>query len=412
MTKTNNKTILYILTHFPVSTETFILNELRQVKKQNLNYYLMAFHLNKSLLVQKPYSEIEAIEIPRPFSPEIFKAFLWANIKNRSLVREMLTQKYCKKIHHFFQSLYLAKWAEEHNIKHIHAHYAYHSTEAARVISKLTGISYSFTAHANDIFKSPWQMEQKIKDATFCATCTGYNAKYLKENYLTSSNTSDNNKIFKVYHGIDLKLFKPLPRPNITDDKKVKLISVARLREKKGFIYLIDAIQILKDRGIPINLTIIGEGPERQRLEKRIETLGLKNNIQLIGAVSHQEVRDYLQDSDIFVLPCIIASDNSRDGIPNVILEAMAMELPVISTWVSAIPEAVEHEKTGLLVHPKDPEGIANAVIQLYKTPKKRVLYGKAGRKKVKVEFDLTKNTQILVNLFEEVINNKKNVIS
>jgi len=402
MIKTHNKTILYILTHFPVSTETFILNELRQVKKQNLNYYLVAFHINKILLVKEPYSEIEAIEIPRPYNPKILKAFLWANIRNRSLIREMLVQRYCKKTHHFFQALYLAKWAEEHNIKHIHAHYAYHSTEAARVISKLTGITYSFTAHANDIFKSPWQMKQKIEDAVFCATCTGYNANYLKNIYSNSTN-----KIFKVYHGIDLKLFKPIPRNYNQASKKIKLVSVARLREKKGFIYLIDAIQILKDKDIPVSLTIIGEGPERERLEKRIDFLGLKNDIQLIGSVAHHEVREYLQQSDIFILPSIIASDNSRDGIPNVILEAMAMELPVISTWVSAIPEAVEHEKTGLLVEPKDPEGIANAVIQLYKDPEKRILFGKRGRKKVKSEFDLTNNTKILVNLFEKVLNNK-----
>ncbi len=397
---TKNKTILYILTHFPVPTETFILNELRQAKKQHLDYYLVAFHVNKLLLKQAPFNEIEAIEIPRPHNLKVLKAFLWATLTNRSCVRNMLVKRYCKKTHHFFQALYLAKWAQEHNIEHIHAHYAYHSTEAARVISKLTAIPYSFTAHANDIFKSPWQMEQKIKDSAFCVTCTGYNARFLRETY----GQDLSHKIFKVYHGIDLKLFKPIPKQTISN-KKIQLISVARLREKKGFIYLIDAMQILKDRNIPANLIIIGEGPERQRLERRINILGLQNEIQLIGSVPHQTVKEYLDQSDIFVLPSIIASDNSRDGIPNVILEAMAMELPVVSTWVSAIPEAVSHEETGLLVHPKDPEGIANAIIELYKNPQKRILYGKTGRKKVETIFELTKNTKQLINLFEKSLN-------
>jgi colanic acid/amylovoran biosynthesis glycosyltransferase len=396
--------ILYILTRFPVATETFILNELREMRRQGIKYYLFAFRLNREMAAQPPYNEIPAMEIPRPFTSVVFSANsrVWPNRYRTAY--SLLRTRACRRLHHFFQAVYLADWVKRHNVRHIHAHYAYHSTSAARVAASLAGIGYSFTAHANDIYRSCWQMREKIENAVFCATCTGYNARYLREHYAQSCL----DRVVKVYHGIDLEQFKCRPHKKVLLGQiPFRILSVGRLREKKGFLLLIEACVLLKDRGFSIKATIVGEGPDREALEALIARKGLGNIIRLTGSIPHFQVRKLLEDADVFVLPCIIASDGSRDGIPNVILEAMAMGLPVVSTTVSAIPEAVEHGKTGLLVPPGDAPALAEAISRLVSAPDGRISMGDAGRKKVVKDFDLPSNTGALISLFRNVMENR-----
>lgn len=395
--------ILYVLTRFPVTTETFILNELREMRRQGIKYHLFAFRLDRKMAAQPPYNEIPAMEIPRPYTPVVFSANsrVWANRYRAAY--GLLRTRACRRLHHFFQAVYLADWVKRHDVHHIHAHYAYHSTSAARVAASLAGVGYSFTAHANDIYRSCWQMREKIENAVFCATCTGYNAGYLREHYAQSCP----DRIIKVYHGIDLEQFKCRPRKKVLPGQApFRILSVGRLREKKGFPILIEACALLKDRGFSIKTTIVGEGPDRRALEALITNKGLDSIIRLTGSIPHSQVRELLEDADVFVLPCIIASDKSRDGIPNVILEAMAMGLPVVSTTVSAIPEAVEHGKTGLLVPPGNAPALAEAISCLVSTPDECIRMGDAGRKKVARDFDLPGNTGALVSLFRDVMEN------
>ena len=397
-------TILYVLTRFPVTTETFILNELREMRRQGIKYYLLAFRLNREMAAEPPYNEIPAMEIPRPCTSVVFSANsrVWPNRYRTAY--SLLRTRACRRLHHFFQAVYLADWVKRHNVHHIHAHYAYHSTSAARVAASLAGIGYSFTAHANDIYRSCWQMREKIENAVFCATCTGYNARYLREHYAQSCP----DRVVKVYHGIDLEQFKCRPHNRaLSGQIPFRILSVGRLREKKGFPLLIEACVLLKDRGFSIKATVVGEGPDREALEALIARKGLGNIIRLAGSIPHSQVRELLEDADVFVLPCIIASDKSRDGIPNVILEAMAMGLPVVSTTVSAIPEAVEHGKTGLLVPPSDAPALAEAISRLVSAPDERIRMGDAGRKKVVKDFDLPSNTGALISLFRNVMENR-----
>ena len=396
--------ILYILTRFPVTTETFILNELREMRRQGIKYHLFAFRLDREMAAEPPYNEVIAREIPRPYTSLVSSANARVWAKRYRAAYGLLRTRACRRLHHFFQAVYLADWVKRHNIRHIHAHYAYHSTSAARVAASLAGIGYSFTAHANDIYKSCWQMREKIEDAVFCATCTGYNAGYLREHYAQSCP----DRVIKVYHGIDLRQFKCRPRSGaLPGQAPFRILSIGRLREKKGLTFLIEACALLKDRGLPIKATIVGEGPDRKVLETLIANKGLSSIVRLTGSIPHMQVRGLLEDADVFVLPCIIASDGSRDGIPNVILEAMAMRLPVVSTTVSAIPEAVEHGSTGLLVPPGDTPALAEAISRLAGAPDERVRMGDAGRRKVARDFDLTINTGLLVSLFRDVMENR-----
>ncbi len=393
-------TILYVLTRFPVVTETFILNELREMRRQGIRYHLFAFRLDREMAARPPYNEISATELPRPWAPEVIRAngCIWAD--SWPLVYRLLCSRACRKLHHFFQAVYLADWVKRHDISHIHAHYAYQSTSAARVAACLAGIGYSFTAHANDIYKSDWKIREKIADAAFCVTCTGYNARYLREHYAQSCP----DKIFKIYHGIDFKQFSPGSDRARRTGRSIRILSVGRLREKKGFPFLIEACSLLIDQGLSVKATIVGEGRDRRDLEAMIVKKGLEDVVTLTGAIPHSEVARLLEDADIFVLPCIIASDRSRDGIPNVILEAMAMRLPVISTTVSAIPEAVEHGKTGILVPPGDAPALAGAISRLANSPDECIKMGDAGRKKVMEKFDLGSNTRSLISLFKEAL--------
>ena len=393
-------TILYVLTRFPVVTETFILNELREMRRQGLRYQLFAFRLNKDMAAEPPYNEIPAMEIPRPWAPEVLRANgrIWRDSWPRAY--GLLRARACRKMHHFFQAVYLADWVKRHGISHIHAHYAYHSTSAARVASSLAGIGYSFTAHANDIYKSDWKVREKIEDAAFCATCTGYNAAYLREHYAQSCP----DKVFKVYHGIDLEQFNCRSGMSRQPGQTIRILSVGRLREKKGFPILIEACSLLKRQGLPVKATIVGEGRDRRILEGLIAKERLEDIVRLTGTIPHPQVRGLLEHADVFVLPCIIARDRSRDGIPNVILEAMAMRLPVVSTTVSAIPEAVEHGKTGILVPPGNAPALAEAISYLAHSHDECIKMGDAGRKKVAEKFDLDSNTRSLISLFKEAL--------
>lgn len=404
MASSSEGTILYILTRFPVTTETFILNELREMRRQGIKYHLFAFRLDREMAAEPPYSEVTAREIPRPCTSAVFSANGRVWTKRYRAAYALLRTRACRRLHHFFQAVYLADWVKRHNVRHIHAHYAYHSASAARVAASLADIGYSFTAHANDIYRSRWQMREKIENAVFCATCTGYNAGYLREHYAQSCP----DRVIKVYHGIDLKHFECRPRNRaLPEQAPFHILSVGRLREKKGFTFLIEACALLKDRGFSIKTTIVGEGPDRKALETLIADKGLDSIVRLTGSMPHRQVRKLLEDADVFVLPCIIASDGSRDGIPNVILEAMAMRLPVVSTTVSAIPEAVEHGSTGLLVPPGDTPALAEAISRLVSAPGEHVGMGDAGRRKVAKDFDLTINTEALVSLFRNVMENR-----
>jgi glycosyltransferase involved in cell wall biosynthesis len=396
------KKILYILTRFPVATETFILNELRQVLRQGMDYHLFTFRLDRQMAASAPYSEVPARRLPASHSPEATSAFLACLATRPVLISRIIRQRWCKRVHHLVQATWLAKWCIRNDIGHIHAHYAYHSTSAARVISALTGITYSFTAHANDIFKSSWQMGEKIRDSLFCATCTGYNKDYLIRRYAADFPE----KVHRIYHGIDTSLFSPPEGRGSTD--KLRLVTVARLREKKGLDFLIRAAAELADRSVPFQLHIVGDGPDRQRLEALAQGLGVADRIRFTGALPHPKVKEMLADADLFVLPSIIASDGSRDGIPNVILEAMAMELPVISTHVSAIPEAVVHQDTGILVPPQRSRTLADSIMHLWRHPEERLRLGKRGRKRVEQLFELERNTRLLVDLFETALRQGK----
>jgi glycosyltransferase involved in cell wall biosynthesis len=203
--------------------------------------------------------------------------------------------------------------------------------------------------------------------------------------------------LHRIYHGLDIQQYQPSHQ---SLSKKPVLVSVGQLKEKKGFTYLISACKLLKDRGYDFRCEIIGEGPLRSVLEEQIHRDGLDDDIVLLGAQPHEVIIKKYQSGTVFVLPCILSADGDRDGIPNVILEALAMEIPVISTRHSGIPEVVEDGFNGLLVPPTEPQPLSDALAALLDDPMSRIIFGRNGRNKIKELFSVESNVDKLLKEF------------
>ena len=278
----------------------------------------------------------------------------------------------------------------------IHAHYADTSTSFAMLLSRLCHLPYSFTTHATDLFVNPYLLPLKIKNANFVVTCTEYNRNYIVENIKDSGNT----QVFLNYHGVDTRYFKPQKAVRPERDGIV-ILAVGRLVSKKGYDILLKACSQLRKAGIAFECRIVGNGPLDEELKQLRDRLKLTDLVDFYGAQSPERVRHLFEQADLFVLPCRITPDGDRDGIPNVVAEAMSMQVPVISTTISGIPEIVEHGVSGLLVKPENPKELARAIMELAEDPDRRCAMGLEARKHISAIFDKQEKIGELVDLFQ-----------
>jgi glycosyltransferase involved in cell wall biosynthesis len=302
-------------------------------------------------------------------------------------------------IQEFIQAGYIArKVLESRCIGHLHGHFCHGSTTITMFVSHLTGIPFSFTAHAKDIYLQKLNpsdlLSRKIRRAQFVVTCTEANSRYLK------SVCPEVSSIHTIYHGLDTSIFTPAAHG--PDNNTVPLIlSVGRFVEKKGFSYLVHACRILKDKGYSFQCRLLGEPDDQTDLIKQLlRELQLEDTVFLDDPVTQEELTDIYSECTIFALPCQILDNGDRDGIPNVLVEAMAMEIPVVSTDISGIPELIEHRADGLLVPQKDASALAGALEELLSEPGLRRRLGTNGRAKVRRLFDNRTTTVSLRDLF------------
>ncbi len=301
-------------------------------------------------------------------------------------------------VRRFFQAGYLAEILSGEPVAHLHAHFANDPTLVAMFTHHLTGIPYSFTAHAKDIYvKTPPELlRTEAQQAKAVITCTEYNRKYL----VNQVGLTSNGKLHCIYHGLDLSQFK-FERPRDSQRGAPIILSVARLVEKKGLNDLVCAADVLRRRGRCFQVEIIGDGPLRQGLEAQIMQLGLTGRVRLLGPLPHESVCSAYQRASIFALPCIVAADGDRDGIPNVLPEAMASGVPVVATPVSGIPELIEAELHGLLVPPNSPVQLAEALDRLLTQPELCGRLARAARHKVENCFSVERGASRLLALFQ-----------
>ena len=402
--------LTYLLSYYPGLTTTFVDREVAVMREMGVNLRILAVNQPNSIL-SPAQKEIQSIVTY--LQPYRRQAVLLAHLRMAwkhplryfstmmyillILTRPHRTFKHRRKtLWHFMMGVMAADFLMHDPPDHLHVHIVNLSIMAL-VISRMLNIPYSVTAHASgDIFIKPVLLKEEFGSAKFVATCTRYNQAYLKQ---IGKGVFDE-KVKCIYHGLDTCYYKR-NRP-IRKTQRPVILGVGQLKERKGFQILIDALGLLHQRGLNFECRIAGEGPLRGVMEDQIQRLDLGDQVKLLGALPHEGVFAQYEEANIFALPAVEARDGDRDGIPNVILEAMAMELPVVSTWHSGIPEAVIDGKNGLLVSPSDPKALADALARLIQNPEMRDMYGENGRNTVTSLFNPQKNARILLNEIRE----------
>lgn len=280
-------------------------------------------------------------------------------------------------------------------VRHIHAHFASQPATVGLLLAEMLGAGFSFSAHARDIFTDEAHfMEVKLREAEFVAVCTAYGRDTLARRHPLTSR----GKLHLVYHGLDVEQYRPVPHGG---RHLPVILSVGRLVEKKGFPILLRAAGILRSCGAEFRLVIIGEGPERADLLHLTAGLGLGEVVEFRGALNAEQVRAAYAEAEVFALASIVASDGDRDGLPNVLLEALACEVPAVATRVSAIPELIEHGRTGLLAKPGDPEDLADQLERMLYDEELRATVSRLGRQKVVHHFRLERSVAHMAELLE-----------
>lgn len=299
-------------------------------------------------------------------------------------------------IYRFLYSGFLAKKLIDKQCSHIHVHFAHVPTDIAMYAASLANISFSVTAHANDIFERRWLLKEKVERSAFFATISVFNKLYLADQGVNI------NKIQIVRCGVDCAQFSS----RITHHNQNNIIGVvARLVEKKGIDTLIRSLVRLKQQGIGAKLLIAGSGPLENELHALVASFNLsESDVQFIGPIDHTQVSEFLKSLDVFVLPCKQDSEGDMDGIPVVLMEAMLAGVPVISTELSGIPELIIDKQTGLLVQPGDDLGLADSISFIFNKEDKKLRFVRNAINKVKSEFSLDQNTAKLNYLFDKVL--------
>ena len=294
-----------------------------------------------------------------------------------------------------YQAVYIGLRLQRMGITHIHAHFAGMAARTAFWIQKFFGISFSFTAHANDIF-APRDFEiglNKLVDAARAVvTETDYAKKFLQERFPDRAD-----KIYRIYNGLNLAEFR---RADFSSASPT-IIAVGRLIDKKGFADLIQACRLLVERGKSFRCQIFGEGPLEEKLRRQIEELKLQNCVELPGPKPQHEIKRYLAAGTVFVLPSVIDLEGGMDNLPTVVMEAMATGLPVVSTAIGGIPEMVIDNETGFLVSAGDADGLADAIEKVIVDLSLAKKLGQAGHGRAETLFSIQKNVCSLLALFD-----------
>ncbi|HEX5621998.1 MAG TPA: glycosyltransferase [Solirubrobacteraceae bacterium] len=286
-------------------------------------------------------------------------------------------------------------------VRHLHAHFAHGTTTVTWLAAQITGLPFSFTGHARDIYAPQlnpkgW-LRRKLLAARFVVTCTEANVRHLKR-------IAPAARVHLVYHGLSADFARLVATGDDarTTNGTLRVLGVGRLVAKKGFDVLVDACALLRERGVPFEALIVGQDDKHgDAIRTRVKALGLEDTIQLPGAMGPPELLDQYRRASALCMPCRLLPDD-RDGIPNVLVEAMAAGTPVVATAVSGIPELVTDGVNGLLIDPEDPEQLADALLQLHEDPALAGRLSEEARTTVGERFDGDRLARELAALFEE----------
>lgn len=396
--------ILYVLDLFPKLSETFILNEIVELTKRGVNIQILALRnpheklINEDILKYKLLNKTSYLQLPALLKLKLtygFSRVFYSNILNSIRNNQGKTT---------YKNLIKLSYISTNysNVDLVHAHFATQAAVTGMQISKIINKPFTFTAHAYEIFNlkaySRKRLKMLEKNAYKVITPSEFN-----KNHIIKETGCPEDKIEIIRATICPEKFDK-KEPNTTNKNKIKILGVGRLVEKKGFEYLIKAMKLIVKRNRNAFLTIIGKGELEDDLREQSYNLGLAKNINFVGAQSNERCIDELSSSDIAVLPCVKARDGDLDVCPLTLQEAMAMEIPVISTTVGSLPELIEDGIEGILIPERDEKAIADSIIKLIDDPKLRRKMGENGRMKITKEFNIKEQVSNLVNIWEGII--------
>jgi glycosyltransferase involved in cell wall biosynthesis len=399
-------TVLYVVSRFPAITETFVVNEWLALSGR-FRMTLAALRRGREPTLQpesrRALQRVRFLDAVRPAAVGAHVAWLarrpGAYLAALSTVLRgglAISPRYAvKEAVVFAQAAPLASTAVREGVAHVHAHFANHPATAAWVVHRLTGIPFSFTAHANDLFVGPALLERKAADARFAIAVSDYNHRLLRER------CSAPRRVEVVHCGVDTSRYtwRGLERR-----ERDRIVCVASLSAKKGHVHLVDAVALLAERRRDLVLELIGEGPERERILARARERGVADRVRLLGARPWEDVRAALARARAFALASVRLPSGRMEGIPVALMEAMASGAPVVATRLSGIPELVRDGVTGLLVDPQDAAGLAEAMARLLDDDALARELAANARALVERSFSLTGEAGRLGDLFAEAI--------
>lgn len=426
--------IAYVLKGFPRLSETFIASEIYRLEQQGMPLRLFVIRPTEEKVRHPMVDRIQATpeylpsagsvsNIPvshwlalygsiffptlrrvaahYPLGVSYAASFAFGQaVRARQTLRSWPQKIYLKE---FFQAVALAeRLIHVPRVRHLHAHFCHSATTVTWLASMITGLPFSFTAHAKDIYDESLNpaglLRRKLDAAQFVVTCTEANHHHLRR--LGSSTP-----IHRIYHGVNVDFSRLLANQMIESPFTVKssrILGVGRVVAKKGFDTFVEACGLLHRRALSFSGVIAGEDGEHGTIvRQRIADLGLSEYFRFTGPLGQDQLYQEYRQASVFCLPCRVLDNGDRDGIPNVLMEAMACGLPVVTTNVSGIPELVTHKVNGLLVPPDDPIALAEALDRLHNDPMLAPRLGRAARATVQNHFDGERLAKQLLALFQ-----------
>lgn len=399
----------YVVSRFPKLSETFVLREIDALEARGWTVELFPLlrgreqvvHVDATPWVQRvravpllSLSVLVANVLTLLRTPRAW-AGLWIAVVRgyaadpAGLTRALVLLPSC---------VHLARTVRREAVPQLHAHFATYPLLACWVVHQLTGTPYTVTVHAHDLFTSTAMLSRKLAPAGAVVAVSDFNRRFLAKTVGPDIAA----RTVVVHCGVDVERYSAAPAERGSCDGPT-LLSVGSLEEHKGQRHLVDACRLLVGRGHAVRCAIVGEGPERGRLEQQIAAAGLAGVVTLLGARREDEVVSLLATADIYVQPSVVAADGQMEGIPVALMEALASRLPVVATSISGVPELVHDGDTGWLVPPGDAAALADAVEDVLSDPWAATTRATAGRTHVETEFDLRTNVAQLAAVLERV---------
>ncbi|MFI2295641.1 glycosyltransferase family 4 protein [Isoptericola sp. NPDC019571] len=394
----------YVTKMYPRFSETFIVNEVRGLERRGVEIEIFSLRAPVDTRFHAALADVAA---PVRFVPRATRASdAWSALAEahdrldlRSLPAAVLADLLAADPEDAVQALWVASAAHDAGLTHLHAHFGSVATTVARFAAAVLGIGYTFTAHAKDIFHesvNPADLRTKLADARAVVTVSDHNLAHLRDTYGPAADA-----VVRVYNGLDLDEYARATAPR----RPGRVCAVGRLVEKKGFGDLLDALALLVAAGRDVHLDLVGSGPEEAELRDRAAVLGLlrdgAEHVTFHGPLPQDGVRDVVARAAVFAAPCVLGADGNRDGLPTVLLEAMALGTPVVSTPVTGIPEAVRDGETGRLVPPGDAPALAAALGALLDDPGEAARLADGARARIEAEFDVVGTSRRLLDVLE-----------